>query len=214
LAAALACAWLPATPWAEYWLVRGLESRHPTRPAADYPVADAIVVLGGTVGRKTGWAAEAEEVHGARAQLAARLFRAGRAPTIVATGSAYVATDGARRSEALDLRDVLVGMGVPPAAVLLDDTAANTAGNAVGAARLLPRGADTSILLVTSAWHMPRALAAFRRAGFAPHPAPAGVWAAEPPGLWSGMLPAPIHAARVAAALKEYVGLLALAAGG
>ena len=209
LLASLLLWWLPATPWAEFLLHRPLESAFPARIAADYPVVDAIVVLGGTTGQVGGPAVEAEERHGSRVQTGAKLFHAGRAPLVFVTGSPYRTADGARRSEALDMRDVLVGLGVPATAILMDDTAVNTRGNAEGAARLLPAGPKTRVLLVTSALHLPRSMALFRKLGFDPVPAACDFVAGGRPHALLGFLPGPAAAARVAAALKEYVGRLA-----
>lgn len=55
------------------------------------------------------------------------------------------------------------GLGVSPRRIIAIGNTADTCGNARGAAALLPRGAR--LLLVTSAFHMPRAVACFRAAG-------------------------------------------------
>jgi uncharacterized SAM-binding protein YcdF (DUF218 family) len=208
LAAAVATWWLPATPWAEYLLCRPLESAYPARRAEDYPKVDAIVALGGTTGRVTGPVVEAEEVNGCRVQTAAKLYHAGRAPLVFVTGSPYQRDDGAPRSEAEDMRELLAGLGVPAAAVLADGRATNTLENAEGAARMLPQGPRSRILLATSATHMPRAMALFRKLGFDPIPAPCGFYAPMRPSWGLGLLPGPQHSARVGAALKEYLGRL------
>ncbi|MGD9946272.1 MAG: YdcF family protein [Burkholderiaceae bacterium] len=59
-------------------------------------------------------------------------------------------------------------------ATWIEERSLDTAGNArYSAELLLPQGRER-VLLVTHAYHMPRALAAFQRAGFRPLPAPFG----------------------------------------
>jgi uncharacterized SAM-binding protein YcdF (DUF218 family) len=61
---------------------------------------------------------------------------------------------------------------VPPEAIVVTDRVTNTAEEAAAVAALLaPRGAR-SVLLVTSAFHVPRARALFERAGLVVHPFP------------------------------------------
>ncbi|MCC7059047.1 MAG: YdcF family protein [Burkholderiaceae bacterium] len=62
----------------------------------------------------------------------------------------------------------------------VEDLSLDTAGNARGSAALLLPGARRRIVLVTHAYHMPRALAVFRRAGFTPVPAPLGFHGSPP----------------------------------
>ena len=60
-------------------------------------------------------------------------------------------------------------LGVPASRITKVSGTRDTCGNAIGVARRAPKG---SILLVTSAFHMPRAIACFRAAGLDPIPYP------------------------------------------
>jgi uncharacterized SAM-binding protein YcdF (DUF218 family) len=62
---------------------------------------------------------------------------------------------------------------------VIDSTARNTYENATATRRLLQ---DGSILLVSSASHLPRAAALFRKQGFQVTPAPCGYFARNRPG--------------------------------
>lgn len=62
----------------------------------------------------------------------------------------------------------------------VEDRSLDTAGNARGAAAILLPEGRRRILLVTHAYHMPRARAAFERAGFAAVPAPHGFHGTPP----------------------------------
>jgi len=99
--------------------------------------ADAIVVLGGDGPR--------------RAARAAALFRDGVAPRILVTG------DG----DCLSIRDELVRRGVPPPAVEVECLSRNTMENAAFSAPILVRMEARRVVLVTSWFHMRRALACF-----------------------------------------------------
>ena len=63
--------------------------------------------------------------------------------------------------------------GVPQEAIVVEDRSLNTRENALFSLRILAARNIRRILLVTSASHMPRAAAAFRKAGFEVTPAPA-----------------------------------------
>lgn len=113
-------------------------------PAVEtYPAADAIVLLGGSMDIETNLSAYAEMAASAdRVWQAARLYKAGKAKKIIATGDrAADSTLG-----------LLADLGVAKEAVGFID-ARNTEDEAKGIAS---RGFKR-ILLVTSAWHMKRA---------------------------------------------------------
>ena len=62
-----------------------------------------------------------------------------------------------------------VRLGVPESAIMIDAEARNTYENATGSKRLL---GPASILLVSSASHLPRAVPVFTKQGFRVTPAP------------------------------------------
>jgi len=135
--------------------------------------ADAIAVLGCRVlpsGRPTPAAAR-------RAAAAAEAFHAGVASWVVASG-------GRRHGgqiEARVLRHELQRAGVPSAAIVEELASFTTRENAGYVAEILRRRGGRRVAVVTCDWHMPRALANFRRAGIDP----VG-WPARAPaqGLW------------------------------
>ncbi len=130
-------------------------------PAVEsFPEADAIVVLGGSMGSDTNLSGYAEMSTSAdRVWQAARLWKAGKAPRIIATG------DGARESTLGLLKD----FGVDEKCVEFLD-ARNTEEEAKGVVEVVfnaekqrGREAESKILLVTSAWHMKRARMMFEK---------------------------------------------------
>lgn len=84
----------------------------------------------------------------------------------------------------------------------------DTTENARLSAVMLGRDGVTRIALVTDAWHMPRAQAAFERAGLIVTPAPMGFILPAQAGLLA-WLPSPTGLATSHLVLKEWLGLLA-----
>ncbi len=79
---------------------------------------------------------------------------------------------GSGPSEAQRAQVFFASMGVPVAALTLESHSQNTYENAVFTRGLPGLDAQKPWLLVTSAWHMPRALATFRKAGWNVSPYP------------------------------------------
>jgi uncharacterized SAM-binding protein YcdF (DUF218 family) len=175
IAAGLALLWAFSTPAVSDRLVYPLERRHPPRPLAALPTADAILVLGGTMKLPLP-PREFPEVSDAadRVLHAARLHRAGKAPLVVVSGGPKPT-----RAEAESMGWLLEQLGVPPAAVVREDTSLTTHENCVRSREVLAAADIRRVLLVTSALHMPRALATCRAAGIDAEPAPTDYWVAD-----------------------------------
>jgi uncharacterized SAM-binding protein YcdF (DUF218 family) len=205
--AALALLWTLSAPIPSAALRRPIEGRFPARPIAELPEADAIVVLGGAIeGIAPPRLRPEVNPAGDRPLYAAALYRAGKAPVVIASGGAY-----AWQSQPPDshgVRDLLVEIGVPVEAIRVEDTSQTTWENCV-ASRALLGGGRPRILLVTSALHMPRALGACRAAGLDAIPAATDVEALDDPG--SGLLHWLPDAQTLEAsdrAVKELAGLI------
>ena len=70
------------------------------------------------------------------------------------------------------VRQMLLGMGVEASRLTIEDRSRDTWENAVFTKAMVAPVAGERWLLVTSAWHMPRAMGVFRKAGFAVEPWP------------------------------------------
>lgn len=93
-------------------------------------------------------------------------------------GSAVVTSGGRRWGEHVEadvLARALRRWGIPESRIFPELSSLTTAENAIFTAALLARLGAERAIVVTCAWHMPRALACFRAAGVrsAPLPAPA-----------------------------------------
>jgi len=103
---------------------------------------------------------------------------------------------------------LLVALGIDPARLTLEDKSRSTFENASFSKALVQPKAGERWLLITSAWHMPRAIGCFRKAGFAVEPWPVDYRAGpifRPLKFYSSL---PEGLRRLDFAVKEYVGLL------
>ena len=64
------------------------------------------------------------------------------------------------------MRDIAVAAGIPPEAILVEGASRSTLQNAMFTADIEGLDKDAAILLVTHKYHLPRANASFRWAGF------------------------------------------------
>ena len=184
LLAALLLLWVGGNRWAAAGLARSLESRY---PAPDpIPEAPAIVLMGG--GTEIHEAPRAMvEVNSAgdRVIYAARLYREGKAEHILVSGG-YLNWEPRPTTPAQDMADLLEWLGVHREAIWLQDRSQNTAEDAQYSAQILKEKGVGRILLVTSAWHMPRALRLFEAQGLEVIPVPSDYNVTE--RMWRTML--------------------------
>jgi uncharacterized SAM-binding protein YcdF (DUF218 family) len=174
LLAGLLLLWVCATPVAALWQLRAVESEVPRAPLAGTG-ARAIVVLGAgsyieapEYGTDTVSAQTLERV-----RYAARLYRLTGVPIMLSGGSPR----GAHSSAAEQMRDVLIQELTTPV-TWLESSALDTLESAVRCEKVLHEEGIKKVLLVTHAWHMWRARAAFEHAGLEVVPAPVGFAAA------------------------------------
>lgn len=206
----LAFGWLLlwSLPAASVWLRAGLEQQFPQRAAADYPTADAIVVLGGFVeGGGSGGRDGPHLLAGAdRGRFGAELYRAGRAPVVILSGgtSGWSRTD---EPEANVMETFLGDLGVPISSMLLENRSRNTRENAFYTKQIMVEHHINTILLVTSAVHMPRALATFQAQGVSAIAAATDFDAIPPRSAWQRWLPDTGALDRSSKALKEYLAI-------
>ncbi len=74
------------------------------------------------------------------------------------------------QAEADNYRPYMLERGVKPADLLIDDTSLDTYANARNVNKLLDANRDETLILVTSAYHMPRSLLSFAAFGMKPQP--------------------------------------------
>lgn len=162
-------------------LVANLEATYPAYTAPPSQPFDAIVVLGagaapqGTLRPSD----ELSSISMVRTLCGVDLFRQGFAPRLLFAGG-DASIFGYGPEESMVMKQLALRLGVPEQAVLIENHSRNTYENAVGTRKIL---GDASVLLVTSAVHIPRATGLFRRQGMRVTPYPCGYQAQDRPGF-------------------------------
>jgi uncharacterized SAM-binding protein YcdF (DUF218 family) len=167
-----AVAYLLGSPLIATQLMGPLEEQYPAFDAATRQHFDAIVILGGGV-HETG-TLRPRTVLGeftlVRTLCGVDLFTQGIADQIaMSAGDATIFGYGPE--ESVEMKRFAVRLGLSPDVILSESRSRTTYESAVQMKQLL---GDKSILLVTSASHMPRAMAHFRREGLNATAAPCG----------------------------------------
>ena len=122
----------------------------------NFPEVDAIVDLGGAMTFNTNKFPYVQGPAG-RAWQCARLWKAGRAPIVIPTGKGIAETD------AVLLRD----LGVPEFAIKVENFARNTEEHPKYLMEMLGASETNKVkvIVVTSAWHLKRAMMMFEKYG-------------------------------------------------
>ncbi len=189
-------------------LLHSLEVEYPPVPIAQHPTAEAIVVLGGFTKPPIPPRLTTEVDEGFDRLLhGLRLWRAGKAPVLVLSGGNIPSLTGTAMTEAASLCSLAVEYGVPTEAILLEGASRNTHENALFTAELLRQRGLSQILLVTSASHMPRSVAAFRKQGLGVYPSTTDFQVVPRPLTLLQFLPAMEALSFSTTAIKERVGI-------
>lgn len=147
------------------WLESGAKDTY--QPDPPY---DVVVVLGGVIDlaamRRSGQLELTDAVD--RISQAASLLRTGKARTALLSGGIVFPRPGDPPSEAAVLAGWLRDQGIAPDRLVLEEKSRNTRENAIESAAIVAAHGWKRVLLVTSAWHAPRALGCFRAAGLSP----------------------------------------------
>lgn len=190
-------------------LILPLEQRF-ARAELTGPPVTGIVILGGGEDAAIALKRHAHALNeaGERISEAVALSRLLPDARIVFSGGTAALIPGTV-TEAQAVRDMLISMGVAAARITVEDRSRDTFENAVFTKALVVPKSPERWLLLTSAWHMPRAMGAFRFAGFPVEPWPVDYRTTG----WGDALMFSFSAAdglrRLEVVGKEYAGLLA-----
>ncbi len=158
-------------PIASYILLP-LEERFPPFRDDGKPV-DGIILLGGSVEASDSTARQAIVANESAERVLDTIQLARRYPNariLISGGGGTVFGDGA--AEAPIIAEYFRSIGIDPARMLVEDRSRTTAENATFSHELAKPRDGERWLLVTSAWHMPRAVGVFRQARFTVTPYP------------------------------------------
>ena len=182
-----------------------IEAPAPKTMRADM-VYDVVILLGGVTDERVEatWGERAFNDNNERLLAIYDLLRSGAARAVIASGGAAAATP-TDMVEAAVLGRQLVAWGIAPDRVIIEDRARNTHENAVLSAAIVRDHGWKNILVVTSAFHMPRAYGCFVAEGLAVDTLPVDFrsfdtkYGADP-------LPRADHLAESTAAIREWFG--------
>ena len=186
------------------WAIHSLEAKH--RPPEQVK-GDMIIMLGGGATLDTPNLSGRGHLSGPAANrllTCIQLYHKLKVPIIVSGGMVYK-TAG---READIARRILLDAGIPPDKILVENKSRNTIENARYVKKILDRHGCHDPILVTSAFHMDRAIRAFTkvRVGVAPYPTD---YRTNVSGRfsWRMLLPSAVAMNDVSLAVKEYLGI-------
>ena len=173
---------LAGNPQVGHCLMGRLERQVPPFPAQAAPL-EALFVLGGGTELDTA-GAPLLEPSGDRVARAAQLWHAGRVRRLVASGT--VSGGAIRRNLGAETRSLWLGLGIPAEAIqILDEPCLNTRQEIQAYGRLQRKEGWQRVGLLSSAWHLSRALALAQREGLVVVPVLADQQGRIPPWqLW------------------------------
>ena len=195
-------------------LILPLEDRFPRADLDQPPAPAGFIILGGAEDRLVGTARRAPTLNEAGERMVEAAILARRFP------EAKIAFSGGDAgilyksdSEAAGAQALLTDMGIPRERLILEANARDTYENAAFLKEELTRqgelGPGKRWLLITSAYHMPRAMGAFREAGFDVEPWPVDYRTRGAADLTRPFDKVSEGLRRVDVASREWVGLLA-----
>lgn len=189
-------------------LLRPLEGRYPVAPTISAP--RGIIVLGGgeSIARSAFWGRPEMNDGAERFTAAMALARQYPDAQILFTGGNGALHDLGSMAPGADIAEMFfIEQGLPHEQLILEASSRNTVENATYSFDMVQPASTETWILVTSAFHMPRAMASFTRAGWTnitPWPVDFRSAAIEPRPKWAFAN----HLQTLDTALREYLGLL------
>jgi uncharacterized SAM-binding protein YcdF (DUF218 family) len=185
-------------------VINSLEKRY-TPPAA--VGGDVIIMLGGGATQDTPNISGSGHVSGYAANrllTTVQLYRKLGVPIIVSGGKVFK-TNGV---EAEISRDILVSLGVPIDKIIVENASLNTTENAQFSTALVRSHGFRQPILVTSAFHMDRAVLQFTKAGLAVVPFPTDYLTNVANEFYfTDLWPTAAAMTQLVLGLKEYLGI-------
>jgi uncharacterized SAM-binding protein YcdF (DUF218 family) len=190
-------------------LLYSLESRFPPWDASR-GAPDGIIVLGGPIDADISVAHDAPVIRSAADRIVAGAALARKYPNarvIFTGGSPNLISNDAREADYAAM--VFDSLGIDPSRLIIERRSRNTLENAEFSKALANPRPGERWLLVTSAFHMPRAVGLFRKAGFPIEPYPVDWRTGDKSSLVSFATVATDGLLRTDIAIREWIGLIA-----
>jgi uncharacterized SAM-binding protein YcdF (DUF218 family) len=189
-------------------LLYPLEQRFPSWDAAS-GAPDGIIVLGGSIEADLSAVHNTPVVRGAPDRIIAAAALAKRYPNarvLFSGGSANLISNDAREADFAGA--IFEGLGVDKSRLIMERGSRNTQENAQFSKALVSPKDGECWLLVTSAFHMPRSVGLFRKAGFDVQPYPVDWRVGGRDDLFSFSNVAVDGLGRTDLAVREWMGLI------
>ena len=183
-----------------------LEADHPYRSIESVETEDAVVVLSGMLE----WLETEDSMVPQWGEATDRLFagvdllNAGKAPLIIFTRGQYPWADLPPEGEQLAKR--AISMGVRDTQILLTGIATNTADEATEVKTMMDLAGLETVILVTSSFHMPRAIMLFEREGIETVPYPTDFRSGGGHSDWMSLVPSARGLHMTSEAVREFIG--------
>ena len=197
-----------------YWLLYPLEQRFPPWDAAR-GAPDGMIVLGSSIDSDLSVAHGGAVVRSTPDRVIAAAALAHRYPNariVFAGGSPHLISNDAREADYAGA--LFESLGIAKARILMERRSRNTQENAEFSKAVAAPKNGERWLLVTSAFHMPRSVGLFRKAGFAVEPYPVDWRVGDSSDLLLFSTIGLDGLARTDIAIREWIGLFAYRATG
>lgn len=195
-------------------LLQSLENRV-ARPQADPAGISCMIVLGGAIENEVMSGRGGIELNAAadRYTQALRLALTNPAAKILISGGDG-SFSGAYEGEAGAAQRFFAAYGISPERLVAENTSRNTFENTLNTRDVLAREGLQNCLLITSAFHMPRSLALFSKAGIAVTPFPVDYRTSGTVTPGFDFTQPSLNAQNMSTAVREWLGLLGYYAAG
>ncbi len=206
LSALLLAYTLAGNVWLGCWLVDTLERQVlPAKRVEELPLFDAVCVLGGGTDLQPDGTPQFGAGGGDRIAHAARLYLAGKANVLVCSGLSLPGDD---RNLAVETHKLWQGFAVDAGAIVVVGRGLITRDEIGIYKELVAKHGWRRLGLVTSAWHLPRALALCRAIGLEVTPLPCDARSRAFPAWFLYLIPQDKGFSRVQIGAWEWIGRL------
>lgn len=187
-------------------LIRPLESSFPPLKVSSMNSANVIVVLTGGV-TDLSWRSispQPSRTSLSRIIYGITLYKQAPGINIIISGGSG-SPEKQNISEADAMKDMAIALGVPAKDMLIERDSRNTIESVNALKRLV---GDKSIILVTSAYHMKRAVAMFKKMGVDVIPAPTDYMSEQKKASLYSLVPKASHLLTSSTAFYEYISFI------
>lgn len=204
--------WLALTiggnQFVSYWLASSLEAPYQKINVYELEPFDIIVVLGGGTSSTASGKSQLSS-SGDRISVAARMYHGGQVKRLVCTGTQTLRAGPNDRHMREEATEILTGLGIPASAIL-QMQGENTSQEMANLKTWMEENEVSGrVGLLTSAWHLPRAMRLAKSQGLNVHPVPSNFLSIPMTPKPSMIVPEGDKLHETSMLVKEYLARLA-----